>query len=79
MIDTNTVVSISEVNRDFSKISRIVDEYGSAVIVKDDTTGYLVIQINYRDPVSNAPVADALASAEKIMDQFDDALKVLAK
>lgn len=30
-IDTNTMVSISEANQNFSKVARLVDECGSAV------------------------------------------------
>ena len=34
-IDTNTMVSISEANQNFSKVARLVDECGSAVILKN--------------------------------------------
>lgn len=33
-IDTKTLISISEANQNFSKVARLVDEYGSAVILK---------------------------------------------
>lgn len=33
-IDSNTMVSISEANQNFSKVARLVDQYGSAVILK---------------------------------------------
>ena len=29
-IDTKTLISISEANQNFSKVARLVDEYGSA-------------------------------------------------
>lgn len=32
-IDTKTLISISEANQNFSKVARLVDEYGSAVIL----------------------------------------------
>ena len=37
-IDTNTMVSISEANQNFSKVARLVDECGSAVILKKQCT-----------------------------------------
>ena len=41
-IDTNTMVSISEANQNFSKVARLVDEKGSAVILKNNVPRYLV-------------------------------------
>lgn len=79
MIDTNTVVSMTEANQNFSKVSRIVDEYGRAVIFKNNAPRYLVIQFVDTDKVSNASVPDALASAERMMDRYDDAFRELAK
>ncbi len=33
-VDTNTMVSITEANQNFSKVARLVDELGSVVILK---------------------------------------------
>ena len=33
-VNTNTLVSITEANQNFSKVARIVDENGSAIILK---------------------------------------------
>lgn len=33
-IDTNTMVSITEANQNFSKVARLVDEHGTAVILR---------------------------------------------
>ena len=35
-IDSKTMVSISEANQNFSKVARLVDQYGSAVILKNN-------------------------------------------
>ena len=35
MINSNTMVSITEANQNFSKVARLVDEQGSAVILKN--------------------------------------------
>ena len=48
-IDTNTMVSISEANQNFSKVARLVDERGSAVILKNNVPRYLVIDISKAD------------------------------
>ena len=46
MIDTNTVVSMTEANQNFSKVARTVDQFGSAVIFKNNTPKYLVLDFS---------------------------------
>lgn len=41
-IDTKTMVSISDANQNFSKVARLVDECGSAVILKNNVPRYLL-------------------------------------
>ena len=36
-VNTKTMVSISEANQNFSKVARLVDQYGSAVILKNNS------------------------------------------
>ena len=78
-IDTNTVVSMTEASQDFSKVISIVDRYGRAVVLKDNAPRYLVIQFAIADEVEDASEAEALASAAKMMDLYDDAFKELAR
>lgn len=42
-IDTNTFISISEANQNFSKVARLVDQQGTAVILKNNIPRYLMI------------------------------------
>lgn len=48
-IDTKTMVSISDANQNFSKVARLVDECGSAVILKNNVPRYLVIDFSKAD------------------------------
>ena len=48
-IDTNTVVSMSEANQNFSKVTRIVDQYGRAVVFKNNAPRYMIIDFNLID------------------------------
>jgi len=79
IIDTKTVVSMTEANQNFSKVCRTVDEYGRAVIFKNNAPRYLVIQFADADKVTDAPMSDALASAARMMDLYDDDFRELAK
>ena len=78
-IDTNTVVSMTAANQNFSKVTRIADQYGRAVVFKNNAPRYLVIQFAIADQVEDAAKSEVLASASKIMDLYDDAFKELAK
>ena len=78
-IDTNTVVSMTDANQNFSKVTRVVDTYGRAVIFKNNTPRYLIIDFPIADKVETASTEDVLASASKLMDLYDDAFKELAK
>ncbi len=78
-IDTKTVVSMTEANQNFSKVTRLVDRYGQAVVFKNNTPKYLIIDFSLADQMSIALNMDVLASADKMMNQYDDTLRELAK
>ena len=78
-IDTNTMVSISEANQNFSKVARLVDERGSAVILKNNVPRYLVIDFSKADEDIIAADEDVLGISKKLMAQNQEAYEVLAK
>ncbi|MDO5044543.1 MAG: type II toxin-antitoxin system Phd/YefM family antitoxin [Coriobacteriia bacterium] len=45
-VNTNTLVSISEANQNFSKVARLVDQYGSAVIMKNNVPRYIITEFS---------------------------------
>lgn len=78
-IDTNTMISISEANQNFSKVARLVDERGSAIILKNNVPRYLVIDFSKVDEDSIASDEDVLSISKKLMAQNREAYEVLAK
>ena len=42
-IDTGKLVSMTEANQNFSRVARLVNENGSAVILKNNHPRYLVV------------------------------------
>ena len=77
-IDTNTMVSISEANQNFSKVARLVDECGSAVILKNNVPRYLVIDFSKADKDMIASDDDVLSISKQLMEQNREAYEVLA-
>lgn len=53
-IDTRTMVSITEANQNFSKVARLVDEMGSAVIMKNNAPKYVLIEYEEKDDLTEA-------------------------
>lgn len=43
-ININNLVSISEANQNFSRVARLVDEKGAAVILKNNKPRYVLIE-----------------------------------
>jgi len=64
-IDTNTMISITEANQNFSKVARVVDEHGTAVILKNNVPRYLVIDFSKADREKMASTEDVLAISNK--------------
>lgn len=78
-IDTNTMVSITEANQNFSKVARLVDELGSVVILKNNAPKYLVIEFSKVDNSAVASNEDVLEISKRLLAQNKDAYEVLAE
>lgn len=79
IIDTDTMIPITEVDQNFSKITKLVDEHGRAVISKNNMPKYLVIDLNRAEKEQEASMDDVLAVSERLIEQNMEAYKVLAK
>ncbi len=78
-IDTNTIVSITEANQNFSKVARIVDQYGSAVILKNNTPRYLVIEFQEVDSLQEADTDEVTEISNRLLARNAEVYKELAK
>ena len=78
-VDTNTLVSITEANQNFSKVARLVDEYGTAVIMKNNVPRYLVIDFNKAEQDMIAKDEDVLSISKRLIEKNMEAYEELAK
>ena len=76
---TNTLVSITEANQNFSKVARLVDEHGTAVILKNNVPRYLVIDFSKTEDDTIASDEDILSISKRLIEQNREAYEVLAK
>ncbi|MCR1900128.1 type II toxin-antitoxin system Phd/YefM family antitoxin [Irregularibacter muris] len=78
-ININNLVSISEANQNFSKVARMVDENGAAVILKNNKPHYVLIeysQIEKEEIVGEMEIDEV---AKKILSKHMRAFEELAK
>lgn len=78
-INTNTMVSITEANQNFSKVARLVDEHGTAVILKNNVPRYLVIDFSKAEDDTTTSDEDILSISKRLIEQNREAYEVLAK
>ena len=78
-INTNTLVSITEANQNFSKVARLVDEHGTEVILKNNVPRYLVIDFSKAEDDTIASDEDILSISKRLIEQNREAYEVLAK
>ena len=79
MINTSNIVSITEANQNFSRVARMVDENGSAIILKNNTPRYLLINFSQIELEQTMPDEDVMSISRRIMKKNKEAYKVLAK
>lgn len=78
-IYTNPLISISDAKQKFSKITRTVDEYESAIITQDNVPRYLVLDFKNVQEEQTLSNENIIAISRRIMRQNKEAYKVLAE
>ena len=78
-IDADNLVSMTEANQNFSKVARLVDEKGSAIILKNNAPRYVLV--DYGILRQNMIAADASVDdvATRILEKHIKAFEELAK
>ena len=79
MINSNTLVSITEANQNFSKVARLVDKQGSAVILKNNVPRYLVVEFSQAEQMQAAEDEDIMQVSARLIQQNRAAYEELAK
>jgi antitoxin Phd len=78
-ININNLVSISEANQNFSKVARLVDERGTAVILKNNAPRYVLLDYAMLQKSAVADDTDVDAAAARILAKHIKAFEELAK
>lgn len=78
-VNTKFLVSITEANQNFSKVARLVDENGSAVILKNNVPRYLIVEFSKAEEEQLAAIEDVMAISKRLIEKNREAYEVLAK
>ena len=78
-VNTKTMVSITEANQNFSKVARLVDENGSAVILKNNVPRYIVMEFSEAEKLQTASDEDVMSVSKKLIEKNIRAYKELSK
>ena len=79
LIDTDNLISMSEANQNFSRVARLVDENGVAVILKNNAPRYVIME--YSQFESTQPADDEHISeiGKSIIEKHLKAFQELSK
>ena len=78
-INTNTIVSVTEANQNFSRVTRIAEKNGQAVIFKNNRPKYMVIDLENSPMLELTDDEKSDIVAARILKRFKPAFEELAK
>ena len=78
-IDTNTIVSVTEANQNFSRVARIAEKNGQAVIFKNNRPKFLLIDMEHSPVLELTEDEKIDIVAARILNRFRPAFEELAK
>ena len=78
-INTKSIVSITEANQNFSKVARLVDEKGVAVIMKNNAPRYIIMEFSQVEQEQTASSEDVMDLSKRFLKKNREAYEELAK
>lgn len=78
-IDTNALVAMTEANQNFSRVARLVDEQGAAVILKNNKPRYVVVDFSEYDSFQAYRRSLVDQAADRLIEENLEAFQELSK
>jgi antitoxin Phd len=79
LFDTDYILSMTEANQNFSRVAKMVDQNGAAIIMKNNKPRYLVIDFSEVDTMQTASNHDVSEISKKLIKKNKKAYEELAK
>ena len=78
-INTKNLVSITEANQNFSRVARLVDENGAAIILKNNVPRYLIVEFGQAEQEQFVDDEDIAEISKRLVAKNRQAYEALAK
>ena len=78
-INTNSIISVSEANQNFSKATRIAEKNGQAIIFKNNRPKYILLDLDSNPPIEMSDDEKIDFVAARILKKYKPAFEDLAK
>ena len=78
-IDTNAIVSVTEANQNFSRVTRIAEKKGQAIIFKNNRPKYMLIDLENSPMIEMTDDEKIDFVAARILKKYKTAFLELAK
>ena len=78
-VNTKNLVSITEANQNFSRVARLVDENGAAIILKNNVPRYVLVEFSQAEQEQLAEDEDVLIVSKRLIAKNRRAYEELAK
>ncbi len=79
MADSKRIISVTEANQNFSKATRIADEYGDAVLFKNNRPKYKLVNLEKEPDLELTDDEKINVVAARVLARFKPAFLELAK
>ena len=77
-IDTETITTMTEANQNFSKVAKLVEEHGTAVIIKNNVPRYVVMDFSKTED-NTLSEEELIRISERLIKKNKKAYEELAK
>ena len=77
VINTDNLVSITEANQNFSRVARMVDENGAAVILKNNVPRYVLMEFSQVEDEQQAKDEDILEISKRLIPRTSKPMRYL--
>ncbi len=78
-IDTNKITTMTEANQNFSKVAKLAENNGQAVIFKNNKPKFLVIDIDSNDYFEITDDEKIEVAAKRVLNRYKSAFTELGK
>ncbi|MBR1703868.1 MAG: type II toxin-antitoxin system Phd/YefM family antitoxin [Clostridia bacterium] len=79
LIDTRQIITLTDANQNFSKATRIADDYGDAIVFKNNRPKYKLINLELEPDLQLTDDEKVDVIARRVLERYKDAFLELAK